>query len=658
MAEDSDLALRQRQAKAKLAAQGQSAAPQQGPGFVQWAAKNADDIARSLASGASFGLADEFAAFMSDLTGIGGQAEGDYSEKLAAERARDEAIPGYVKVPGETAGAVGASIAAAPATGAALATKGIAQLPAWAKAAGIGGVTGGLFGFGTSEGGTEERAKGAATGAAIGTAAGAATYPIIRGAEKLAGGVSRAVRERFNPESGARRAIAKAIGQDEMTPAKVAARLRQLGPQATVADAGGENLLGVTRGATGMPGPAKNRASMVLSQRAEREGERIGKALGKLKPKDYFAAEDQFVERLRSRAAPLYEEAYKKYQQIASKEVDRVLDTPAGRKALGRAVQKMQNDMTLVGKADPELTAALREAVDLGKSDIVTGRGVARGLKLRTLDYVKRSLDDMIGAAQKGGERDEARILVGLKNKLLGELDEATGGVNSVYAKARKFYSDDIQVLDALEKGREFLRQDREIIRRELGKLSDSAKEAYRSGAVRSLMDRVMGTADQASAARRIFGNSLLRGKIRELFPDEKAFNGFARTMIAEGQFAKTKNAILSGSRTTPMAEEVKGLRSTLGNLGAVMGSDIPMAGHALVRSGIGRRLAEGVVGAPVPEYNQALARLLLSRNQPANQGLMDALRKTAVPARPQPDPLVQALMFGAGQQAGQAGSR
>src|SRR6266851_4839053 len=63
-----------------------------------------------------------------------------------------------------------------------------------------------------------------------------------------------------------------------------------------------------------------------------------------------------------SHAAPLYEEAFKANQNIASPRVDRMLKTPAGRKALGDARVKMQNDMTLLGRPDPELTAQAREA--------------------------------------------------------------------------------------------------------------------------------------------------------------------------------------------------------------------------------------------------------------------------------------------------------
>lgn len=618
------------------------------PSLLGRAARFADDAVRSIASGAVGTFADEFAAGMSSLTGIGGQTKGGYGAQLEAERARDKEIPAAIAIPGQIAGGV-ATTFLAPVKAAAGAVMGAKAVPAWMRAAGLGGAYGGVYGAGSAEGDLTDRALGAAEGAGFGALAGGATYPVVKGAQAMAGKLKQGIQSRFAPEGAAKTQMRQALERDEMTPAKVEARLRQLGPQATLADAGGENLRGLARAAAGTPGPAKNRASIVLNQRAEREAERIGSALGKLKPTDYSAAEEQFVENLRSRASPFYREAYKTHQQIASPMVDKILDTPAGKDALGRAVKKMQNDMTLVGQTDPELTAALREAVELGQAEAVTGSGVARGLKLRTLDYVKRGLDDMIGAAKQAGEKDDFRILTGLKNSLLKELDTATGGEKSLYAKARKLYSDDAQVLGALENGRDFLKLDREVIRREMGKLSDSAKEAYRSGAVRSLMDKVEMTADTASAARRIFGNSAMRGKIRELFPDEKSYNEFARAMIAEGQFNKTKNFVLGGSPTSPRSEELESLKTGAGNLGAIIGSAIP-GGHALVRSGIGRRITESLVGPTPEEYSRYLSQALLSRNQASNLGMLDNLN--TLPMMQQFGPqTMNAAILAAGQQ-------
>src|SRR3990167_3457430 len=73
--------------------------PEQAQENLQRFAMTPDMMARTVASGATFGLADEAAAGMNTLTG--GKP---YSENLAAERARDASIPPAVRMTGELAG--------------------------------------------------------------------------------------------------------------------------------------------------------------------------------------------------------------------------------------------------------------------------------------------------------------------------------------------------------------------------------------------------------------------------------------------------------------------------------------------------------------------------------------------------------------------------
>ena len=134
------------------------------------------DRVRSLASGASFGLADEFAALMSKLTGVGGQpgADGTYSGNLAAERRRDAQIPSDVRIPGEIAGGL--------LTGSGLARQGATLLnmakPTISGMALRGGAEGAAYGaahgFGQGEG-EQDRLEKAAYGAALGAPTGAVT---------------------------------------------------------------------------------------------------------------------------------------------------------------------------------------------------------------------------------------------------------------------------------------------------------------------------------------------------------------------------------------------------------------------------------------------------------------------------------------------------
>src|SRR6185295_1313590 len=68
-----------------------------------------DDAVRSIASGITFGWADEFAAKMDEMLG-----RGTYAENLSKEQARDAQIPVSISLPGEVAGAVGSSVLLVP----------------------------------------------------------------------------------------------------------------------------------------------------------------------------------------------------------------------------------------------------------------------------------------------------------------------------------------------------------------------------------------------------------------------------------------------------------------------------------------------------------------------------------------------------------------
>lgn len=151
------------------------------------AVKAVDDTVRSLASGATFGLADELAAYGASQTGIGKQpgAGADYESNLAAERARDKQIPALIKIPGEIAGGV--------MTGTGLARVGLTALNAAAptvggmaaRGAGEAAAYGAAYGAGNAEGDLKDRARaaviGALTAAPFGAASGSVAGSVAEG---------------------------------------------------------------------------------------------------------------------------------------------------------------------------------------------------------------------------------------------------------------------------------------------------------------------------------------------------------------------------------------------------------------------------------------------------------------------------------------------
>lgn len=173
---------RRRQAEAN----GQTAQPQpEGKGFF----RAIDDAVRGAADMITFGLADEFAAGMGSFTGIGGMS-GEYDANLAAQRERD-AQGGGARLVGQIGGALALRATAARSVPGAI---------------GQGALMGGAYGFGSGEGGVEQRLEGAGYGAAIGGAAGGA----VRGVANAVG--NRAARSTI-PSRDELRALGNAAYQ-------------------------------------------------------------------------------------------------------------------------------------------------------------------------------------------------------------------------------------------------------------------------------------------------------------------------------------------------------------------------------------------------------------------------------------------------------------
>ena len=156
-----------------------------------------DSAMRGAADVLSFGLADEISAGLGSLTGIGGES-GDYAGNLEQQRAIDRADAQdrpTERILGQLTGAVTGGVGLARA-GLSPTTRAIDagwRLPMVAGAsAGEGAILSALQGFGSGEGGFENRAENAADSAKWGAAAGAILPPAI-----AAGGA--AVRRAITP---------------------------------------------------------------------------------------------------------------------------------------------------------------------------------------------------------------------------------------------------------------------------------------------------------------------------------------------------------------------------------------------------------------------------------------------------------------------------
>lgn len=266
---------------------------------------------------------------------------------------------------------------------------------------------------------------------------------------------------------------------------------------------------------------------------------------------------EAFVEANQKAADPLYKEAYKANPNIASPMLDRILETPAGKKALADARIKMQNDMSLMGTPDADL---MNQAVEGGTE--LPARGAASGMKLRVYDYVKRSLNDQTSAAYRAGNKDEGNIIRDLNKSLVKALDDAdvTGvaGPNSrkpeggMYAQARAKAGEYLGAQKQFEAAQQHILDDKFPARDMAGyvaKLGPADKQAYMGGVANRLF--ALQQAGKLKAA--VFKAPMVESKLATLMGPDKA-RAFIQNMETEQKMANFTRLRVPGAGS-PTAE-------------------------------------------------------------------------------------------------------
>lgn len=279
---------------------------------------------------------------------------------------------------------------------------------------------------------------------------------------------------------------------------------------------------------------------------------------------DYFGTLDGIMAKGRQAAKPLYDAAFQANKSVVSPAIDKILDTPAGKAALGKAREFMMNDQSMMGVPDKELGEQMRDAVQMGKMADPQSQGVASGLNMRSLDYVKKALDEQISTAYRAGNNHEGGILNGLKNNLLKEMDAAdvTGqaGPNSLkaeggaYARARAVSGDYLKNSQAMDAGRDFMKPGTagqpEQIAANFKKLGPTEQESYKAGMVRAVKEAMdKPSADQPNYYTKVFGSADLQNRLKAVLnPSE--FDVLSKNMQAEQDLYKFKYDVLGNSRT------------------------------------------------------------------------------------------------------------
>jgi hypothetical protein len=481
-----------------------------------------DDAVRSIANGVTFGYADELAAKGNALLG-----SGTYEQNVAKERARNEQIPAAIAIPGEIAGAVGATVAAAPIAAVAGATRlgaAASRLPQFAKFGALGAAEGALAGSGNAVEG--ERLGGAATGAAIGAPVGAVAPSVVRGVSNLAGGVRNA----FSPQSNVAADLSRALVRDNDTPQALAQRAAALNAErpgvATLADAGGENVKGLVERVAQTPGAGRTQVVPALTARQQGQANRIAADLKSLTGthKTAVQAIDETMRARKAAADPLYEKAYAVDVSQDQAAVDAFLNeigTGWGR-AIINSKELKKTLQTEYGIKDPSAAHLMP-----------------------IIDAWKRTADDII---RDDPGSNKSRVLRGMLERVIPLVDN----VNPDYAAARNAWAGPSKYLESVENGRAILSKNvsKEEYTARFKTLSAADQEAERIGAVSAIVSRMGGDPAKLADMTKYLRSQEVRGKIAAIMPDQAAADKWAKRLDFEVGTSELTGRSLGNSAT------------------------------------------------------------------------------------------------------------
>lgn len=288
--------------------------------------------------------------------------------------------------------------------------------------------------------------------------------------------------------------------------------------------------------------------------------------------------------------------------------------------------------------ATPRLASILQAADDLGATKL--GQKIATGYELpwtldlnnpsrfamRDLDHVKQGLDKMLSSREALDANGKLNTLgtsyLNLKNKLIGELDQATTNPqtgNSMYRTARNAFAGPSALMDAASAGRRAVNMDEAGVQQLVRGLSSSEQEAFRIGAFEGLRQK-LGTQGGQTSIMSMWKNPSTQEQLKTIFGDERSFRLFAANTAREAslkQLQSVGQGSQTASRLAGMADlDNPALSSAAGAISAVQsGNPVGMAAAA---GNLWNR-----VKTPETVRNQ-IGQLLLSQGQQGRSNLVN----------------------------------
>ena len=529
----------------------ENAANDQGMGGVTTRERNLGDQARAftMAAAEQVPFLDEAAVGAAGL--ISGRGYSDVRDSYQALQSIDNQTNRGQRIAGGIAGA--ATGFALPGSTYLKGSTGL--LNASLRSAALGAGYGGLYGAGADEGSITDRVGGAVGGAATGGLLGGAIPGVVNvGREVIQRGASGVA------EAGARvqRGFGFQPGEARITPRTTESALdfvqrlasgggrslegnavAAMGKPITAAEALGPNGVSQMTALTRRSGRTAGLAEDALGARAADQPARILQDFADLTGADPAGSAD-LIENLatagRTRAAPLYREAYARPGAVRSPVIDNLLTRPASRDAMRRAVKIAANE----GRDPNTLGFQFDEA-----GDVVH----VQEPSMETLDYIKRGLDDVVNGYRDSTTRrlnldGEGRSVVGIVTQLRDELVR----LNPAYGEALQAGGDPIRLEEAFSQASRLFGTG--VSERTFAQRVAGMGEADRGALVAGLADSLYTQARNGRLRPNQLTVPAFEGKLAQVLGPERARSFIAR-LQAEVGMARTGGRMAPGTNST-----------------------------------------------------------------------------------------------------------
>lgn len=555
-----------------------AAGPEESGGFLP-------GVARSFAQGVSFGFSDEAEAATRALFGDREDGE-DFSQAYRRQRdaIRDEIESFETANPGTALAAeIAGSIVVPGAIGARVVAGAARPILRGALA---GAAEGAAFGAGKATE-VEDIPSQAGVGALVGGVAGAVVPPIVRTGQRAVAAIRGAVA----PEAAAGRRIGQAMTRDSVSQTDLTARInraRDLGRPAVAADFGA-NLRRELEVATQTPGPAAAKVETFLRRRNATQLNRLSRDLVQGTGVGEDTVEKAIATKMAERKAiadPLYRQAH----DFMAEQSDDIVQafsaatkTEIGKKALGRAKRILNVDN-------------FDEAPLMAR-----------------IDAWKQGVDDFIGQARRQGKFNEARAAGTMRDGVV----ELVDSINPSYRAAREAWAGPTAYIDAINEGR-LIGSNKitaEALKQRLAGMTDVEKEAFRIGAVDSIITRLRQDAASDPNLVRHLRSPEMRDKLAALMTPATA-KRFREVLKIEEKMFTTATQALKGSQTArrqaAMQEQEKQVQF-LDALGMVY--DLATANLRGLFISKTPTVARSIKDRLIARQNQVIAQRLLGRD-------------------------------------------